>query len=160
MRQLPVVVLSGLRQSGKSTFLKNEKDLLGSHKYRPLDDFAMLAAARANPESLLEGPTIIDKAQRAPELLAVIKKLVDEDRRPGQYILSGSANLLLLNHVSDTHAGRAVYLPFEPMTLREILGNTSEVPFLVEFMKRPHVRSESRPPIEKSSILAGGMPPV
>ena len=53
LRQLPVVVLSGLRQTGKSTLLQNEAGLTRGHTYRALDDFATLAAARANPESLL-----------------------------------------------------------------------------------------------------------
>jgi predicted AAA+ superfamily ATPase len=84
LRQLPVVVLSGLRQSGKSTLLANEPALARGHDYRTLDDFATLAAARANPESLLARPVILDEVQRCPELLVAIKRSVDERRRPGR----------------------------------------------------------------------------
>ena len=73
LRRLPVVVLSGLRQTGKSTLLQNEAALARGHTYRTLDDFATLAAARANPESLLEDPAILDEVQRCPELLMALK---------------------------------------------------------------------------------------
>jgi hypothetical protein len=73
--------------------------------YRTLDDFATLAAAQSNPESLLETPAIINEVQRCPELLVALKKSVDEQRRPGQFISSGSANLALLGHVTETLAG-------------------------------------------------------
>jgi predicted AAA+ superfamily ATPase len=107
LRQLPVVVLSGLRQSGKSTLLQSEPGLARNHRYRTLDDFATLAAARSHPESLLEGAVILDEVQRCPELLVALKRSVDEQRQPGRFILSGSANLALLGHVSETLAGRA-----------------------------------------------------
>ena len=64
--------------------------------------FATLAAAQANPESLLAAPAILDEVQRYPELLLAIKKSIDEQRQPGRFILSGSANLALLGHVSET----------------------------------------------------------
>ena len=127
LRQLPVVVLSGLRQSGKSTLLQNEPALARGHVYRTLDDFATLAAARSNPESLLDGPTILDEVQRCPELLVALKKRVDEERRPGQFILSGSANLALLGHVAETLAGRAGYYTLHPMSRRELHGTTGRL---------------------------------
>src|SRR5512140_2529137 len=120
MRPLPVIVLSGMRQVGKSTLLKNEPTLARGHAYRTLDDFATLAAARSSPESLLEAPTIVDEAQRCPDLLVALKKSVDENRRPGRFVISGSANLALLGRVSETLAGRAAYLTLHPMTRREI----------------------------------------
>lgn len=107
LRRLPVVVLSGLRQTGKSTLLQREESIAADRSYRTLDDFATLVAARANPESLLEGAVILDEVQRCPELLLAVKRSVDEERRPGRFVLSGSANLALLSHVSETLAGRA-----------------------------------------------------
>ena len=74
---------------------------------------------------------ILDEVQRCPELLVAIKKNVDEQRRPGRFILSGSANLALLGHVSETLAGRAVYLTLHPMTRREKQGNIKQPPFLM-----------------------------
>src|SRR5437016_1364413 len=109
LRRMPVVVLSGLRQAGKSTMLQSEAALAAGRTYRTLDDFATLAEARSNPESLLVDSAILDEVQRCPGLLLAIKQSVDARRRPGRYILSGSANLALLEGVSETLAGRAVY---------------------------------------------------
>ena len=74
LRRLPVVVLSGLRQAGKSTLLQLEPALARGHTYRTLDDFATLRAARSNPESLLEMPAILDEVQRCPELLVALEQ--------------------------------------------------------------------------------------
>jgi len=160
MRQLPVVVLSGLRQSGKSTLLQNESALIRGHAYRTLDDFATLAAARANPESLLATPTILDEVQRCPELLVALKMNVDEQRRPGRFILSGSANLALLGHVSETLAGRAGYFTLHPMTRRELRSVTGRRPFLVEFLESPALPSGKAPAITEQEVLTGGLPPA
>jgi uncharacterized protein len=75
LAELPVVVVTGLRQAGKSTFLQNEK-ALASRRYVTLDDFAQLAAARSDPEGLIHGDDslTIDEAQKCPELLTVIPR--------------------------------------------------------------------------------------
>jgi len=160
LRTLPVVVLSGLRQTGKSTMLRNEATIVRGRTYRTLDDFATLAAAKANPESLLTGDSILDEVQRCPELLVAIKKSVDEERRPGRYVLSGSANLALLGHVSETLAGRAVYFTLYPMTRREIRRETKEEPFIKAFLKASEIPSGKANPISEQEILTGGLPPV
>ena len=160
LRQLPVVVLSGLRQSGKSTLLQNEPGLTRSHAYRTLDDFATLAAAQANPESLLAAPAVLDEVQRCPELLIAIKKSVDEQRRPGRFILSGSANLALLGHVSETLAGRAGYFTLHPMTRRELRRTTDRQPFLVKFLSSPALPSGKAGPVTEREVLTGGLPPA
>lgn len=160
LRQLPVVVLSGLRQSGKSTLLQNEAGLARGHTYRTLDDFATLAAARANPESLLEGAAILDEVQRCPELLVALKRSVDEQRRPGRFILSGSANLALLGHVTETLAGRASYFTLHPMTRREQRGETAHEPFLVKFLSSPGLPSGKADPVTEREVLRGGLPPA
>lgn len=160
LQLLPVVVLSGLRQTGKSTLLQNEPTILRGHTYRTLDDFATLASAKANPESLLAGDSILDEVQRCPELLVSIKKSVDEERRPGRYILSGSANLALLGHVSETLAGRAAYFTLHPMTRREIQGNTYRPPFIAAFLRSSEIPSGKTAPITEQEVLTGGIPPV
>lgn len=159
MRQLPVVVLSGLRQTGKSTLLQNETGLARGHTYRTLDDFATLAAAQANPESLLEGAAILDEVQRCPELLVALKRSVDEQRRLGRFILSWSANLALLGHVSETLAGRAGYFTLHPMTRRERLGMTTREPFLVKFLSSPALPPGKADPVTEREVLRGGLPP-
>jgi len=158
--QLPVIVVSGLRQSGKSTLLQNEPALARGHAYRTLDDFATLAAARSNPESLLEGPTILDEVQRCPELLLALKARVDADGRPGQFILSGSANLALLGHVSETLAGRAGYFTLHPMSRRELLEATGRAPFLVGFLEHPALPVGRAGPVSDREVLTGGLPPA
>ena len=160
MRQLPVVVLFGLRQTGKSTLLQNEAGLAHGHVYRTLDDFATLAAARANPESLLEVATILDEVQRCPELLVALKRSVDEQRRPGRFILSGSANLALLGHVTETLAGRAGYFALHPMTRREQRGAITGEPFLVKFLASPALPATKSDPVTETEILTGGLPPA
>ena len=160
LRQVPVVVLSGLRQSGKSTLLQNEPTLARGHTYRTLDDFATLAAARANPESLLADPAILDEVQRCPELLMALKTSVHDQRRPGRFILSGSANLALLGHVSETLAGRAVYFTLHPMTRRELRRTSNRHPFLATFLNSPALPARKAEPVSEREVLAGGLPPV
>jgi predicted AAA+ superfamily ATPase len=160
MRRLPVVVLSGLRQAGKSTLLQNETGLARGHTYRTLDDFATLAAARFNPESLLESAAILDEVQRCPELLVALKRSVDEQRRPGKFILSGSANLALLGHVTETLAGRAGYFTLHPMTRREQRGALTQEPFLMKFLRSPALPTGKSDPVTEKEVLTGGLPPA
>jgi predicted AAA+ superfamily ATPase len=160
LRALPVVVLSGLRQAGKSTLLQREPAFACGHTYRTLDDFATLAAARADPESLLGGAVILDEVQRCPELLLAIKKSVDERRSPGRFILSGSANLALLGRVSETLAGRAAYFTLHPMTRRERRGRSRATPFLAAFLDSPTLPAAPAPPVTEAEVLTGGLPPA
>lgn len=122
LRVMPAVVLTGARQTGKSTLV--EKLVAGDRRYRSLDDFDVRDAARRDPEALLGGndPLTLDEVQREPGLLTAVKRAIDRDRRPGRYLLTGSANLLLMRQVSESLAGRASYLTLWPMTRREQLG--------------------------------------
>lgn len=157
---MPVVVLSGLRQTGKSTLLQREKSIAVARFYRTLDDFAVLAAARTNPESLLEDTVTLDEVQRCPELLLAIKRSVDERRLPGRFVLSGSANLALLGHVSESLAGRAVYFTLHPMTRRELSGHVGKPPFLIDFMRSQTVPKGAAKPVTVQEVLMGGLPPA
>lgn len=159
---LPVVVVTGLRQVGKSTFLQRDP-ALKDHRYVSLDDFPQLESARRNPEAFLaeDGPLTIDEAQRCPELLVAVKRAVDRDRRPGRFLLSGSANFSLLRGVSETLAGRAVYLTLHPFTRREIDGQLAGVPFLRGlFEKGVPPRSVGARPLSPGEVSRGGLPPV
>lgn len=160
---LPVVVVSGLRQSGKTTFLRSEPGL-AERRYFSLDDFATLEAARRQPEALVRGdePVTIDEAQRCPELLLAIKQEVDRRRVPGRFLLSGSANLALLGTVSESLAGRAIYLPLQPLTRRERKGRLVEAPFIVRFFAEPALppATAGGEAIAGEEVLTGGMPPV
>lgn len=122
LRAVPVTVLSGARQTGKSTLARSEG---GSRRtVIDLDDLAVAGIAKRDPESLVTGPlpVIIDEVQRAPELLHAIKRVVDRKRVHGQFLLTGSANLLTTSKVTESLAGRASYLTLWPMTRREQRG--------------------------------------
>jgi hypothetical protein len=162
LTELPVVVVTGLRQSGKTTFLR-EDPTLRRRRYLSLDDFATLEAARRDPDALVAGadPLTIDEAQRCPELLLAIKRAVDRERKPGQYLLSGSANFALLASVGETLAGRALHLTLHPFCRRERLRQAAHPPFLARFLEDPDLAG-ARPgrPLQASEVLDGGMPPV
>jgi len=158
---MPVVVLSGMRQSGKSTLLQNEPKLKGA-KYLSFDDFSTLEAARRNPEALIRAKeiVIIDEVQKYPDMLNVVKQAVDKDRRPGKFILSGSANLLLLKNITESLAGRAVYLNLHPFTRREVSNSTKEIPAIKYFLEKGHFPARKITPIKWQEIMRGGMPSV
>jgi predicted AAA+ superfamily ATPase len=119
---MPAVVVTGTRQTGKSTLA--EHLVPGRRTYRSLDDLDVLDAARRDPEALVGGhePVTLDEVQRAPELLRAVKRAIDRDRSPGRFLLTGSANLLLMRKVSESLAGRASYITLWPMTRGEQRG--------------------------------------
>lgn len=122
LRVMPAVVVTGARQTGKSTLARELAP--GERRYFSLDDLDVRDAARRDPDSLVGGtrPVALDEIQREPDLLHAVKRAIDQRRRPGRFILTGSANLLLMRRVSESLAGRASYLTLWPMTRREQLG--------------------------------------
>jgi predicted AAA+ superfamily ATPase len=124
----PVAVLTGARQTGKSTLVR-QPFVAADRLYLTLDDIDVRNAARDSPDDLVRrAPRMtIDEVQRAPDVLLAIKRVVDEggQRQPGQFAVTGSANLALVRHVADTLAGRAGYLTIWPLTRREQLGRGS-----------------------------------
>lgn len=116
-----ILVLTGARQVGKSTLLLQE-DPFCDFRFLTLDDFDTLQQAEQDPGSLFLGAEriIIDEVQRAPNLLLAVKQAVDKNPSRYKFVLSGSANLLLMKQVSESLAGRAVYFELNPMTLGEI----------------------------------------
>lgn len=122
MRVFPITVLTGARQTGKSTLVR---DVLSDERlYVTLDALSVRDSALRAPAELVRRADrmTVDEVQRAPDLMLAIKQAVDEDRRAGRYVLTGSANLLLMQQVSETLAGRAQYLTLWPMTRREQRG--------------------------------------
>jgi predicted AAA+ superfamily ATPase len=121
---MPVVVLTGARQTGKSTLARL---MAGSESvYQTMETPEVMGLAQRDPAAFLAQAEslIIDEVQRAPDLLLAIKTAVDNDhpRRPGRFILTGSANLLLMKGVQESLAGRAAYITLHPLTRREQLG--------------------------------------
>ena len=121
--QHPIVVLTGARQVGKTTLLRSAEPF-ASWRYHSLDLYDVRAQAAEAPASLWADhrEVILDEVQHVPEVLTAVKQAVDEDRSR-RFILSGSANLSLLSRVSESLAGRAVYLVLHPMTLGELHGS-------------------------------------
>jgi len=122
LKVMPAVVVTGARQTGKSTLVKELTPQKRS--YFSLDDMDVFDLARQNPDALTVGTAnvTLDEVQREPDLLLAVKRAIDANRQPGRFLLTGSANLLLMHGVSESLAGRASYLTLSPMTRREQLG--------------------------------------
>ncbi len=119
----PVVVVTGARQTGKSTLVQDAA-AAGERTFHSFDDMRLLGAVRRDPDAFFGGKNrlTLDEVQRAPDVLLEVKRAVDRRREPGRFLLTGSANLLLMRQVSESLAGRAVYLTLWPLTRRERLG--------------------------------------
>ena len=135
MRVMPAVVVCGARQTGKTTLARafagrnagggqTPHPATSSRQYLSLDDLDVLDLARRDPDALVRGthPVTLDEVQREPSLLGAVKREIDRERTPGRFLMTGSANLLLMRRVSESLAGRAGYLTLWPMTRREQLG--------------------------------------
>lgn len=115
----PVVVIQGPRQCGKSTLAEQVR---GERDYVTLDDPEALEAATRRPDAFLSGTKqglVIDEIQRAPGLFLPLKKAVDQDRRPGRFLLTGSANVMLLPRLADSLAGRMEAFDLWPFASHE-----------------------------------------
>lgn len=123
LRDTPVVMLTGPRQCGKTTLVRQL--LEGDRPYFTLDDQTMLAAAQIDPVGFVRGMerATIDEIQRAPDLLRAIKLVVDNDRRPGRFLLTGSANVLALPQLSESLAGRMAVVELLPLSRAETRGS-------------------------------------
>lgn len=118
--KFPIVTLTGIRQCGKSTLLRN---CFADYKYISLEDIDMRRMAQNDPRGFLQNfptHTIIDEAQYAPELFSYLQTRVDEVNDTGMYILSGSHNFLLLESVSQSLAGRTAVLRLAPLSISEL----------------------------------------
>jgi hypothetical protein len=122
LRDTPVVAISGPRQSGKTTLARQ---FVGRKRsFVNLDDLSVLAAAKADPAGFIAGldGAVIDEIQRAPELLLPIKQAVDAERRPGRFLLTGSANIFTMPRVMESLAGRVESLELLPLSAGELVG--------------------------------------
>jgi len=162
----PAVLINGARQTGKSTLVQSMEFGKGSRQYLTFDDPGVLAAAKRDPNGFVAGlnlPVTLDEIQHVPELFPVIKAAIDKKRRPGQFLLTGSANVMLLPKLSESLAGRIEVLTLWPFSQGEIRG--VEENFIdTLFSRKPVIwpgRSKeiSREELLKT-IVTGGYPPV
>ncbi|HEX2224189.1 MAG TPA: ATP-binding protein [Thermoanaerobaculia bacterium] len=158
----PVVLLTGARQTGKSTLAQS---LLDGHaaSYLTLDDATVLAAAAQDPQGFLAGlgggPVVLDEVQRAPGLFPAIKLAVDRDRTPGRFLLTGSADVFLLPTVSESLAGRMEILTLWPLSQGEVEG---VVEGFVDALFSPTFQPPPAGPLERADLfrrlIQGGFP--
>jgi len=123
LHDCPVVLLNGARQTGKSTLAQHLLEQGHVDKYLSLDDLTVLAAARSDPVGFieaLEGRVVIDEVQRAPELFLPIKARVDRTGERGRFLLTGSANVMVLPRLSDALTGRLAIHTLGPLTQDEL----------------------------------------
>lgn len=165
LQRFPVVVVTGARQTGKTTLVQTGA-IASGRTFRSLDDYEILERALEEPNALVADADQItlDEVQRAPDLLRAIKRDVDRSRTLGRFLLTGSANLLMMRRISESLAGRAVYLTLWPMTEREKRGSPDGGPWTAWLQARdtrgahqvtPRGREASDWP---SRVLTGGYP--
>jgi predicted AAA+ superfamily ATPase len=162
LQDTPVVLLNGARQTGKSTLA--QQCLAGqSHRYLTFDDPVVLAAVKHDAAGFidgLEGTIILDEVQRAPEVFLAIKAAVDKHRVAGRFLLTGSANVLLLPNMADSLAGRMEICSLWPLSAAEIADdaeiNRADVLFNGDLrsLKLPHYERQELIQI----LLCGGFP--
>lgn len=160
----PVVLINGARQAGKSTLVQWLIEKKHPARYLTLDDAAVLAAASQNPSGFLAGlkeAIALDEVQRAPELFLAIKALVDKKRTPGKFLLTGSANVLLLPRIAESLAGRMEILtlwPFAQSEIEKVSANIVDALFAPSLPAMP-TQPESRAELIRR-MLVGGFPEV
>lgn len=157
----PVVLVNGARQSGKSTLVQAAGGT--PRRYLTLDDTAVLNAAKTDPAGFingLQGPVTLDEVQRAPELFLPIKAAVDRQREPGRFLLTGSADVLLLPGIADSLAGRMEVLSLWPLSSAE-LADSPEVN-RADALFQGNWEALQVPACDKSELIArlltGGFP--
>jgi len=161
----PVVMLIGARQTGKSTLVRWLAS--GDHpaRYLTFDDAVVLSAARHDPAGFLaglEGPVVLDEVQKVPDLFLAIKAEVDRHRRPGRFLLTGSANVFFLPSLSESLVGRMEILTLWPFSqgekegIRESFVDTVFSENLPVLIGKPTTRTD----LFTKMVLPGGFPEI
>jgi uncharacterized protein len=165
LNDTPVVLLHGPRQSGKSTLAHWIAEKKRKATYFTLDDAAVLSAAVRDPDAFLRatsGPIVIDEVQLAPDLFRAIKIEVDRRRSPGRFLLTGSANILLVPKLSESLAGRMEILTLWPFSQGELLGARED--FVDRLFENDNLAALPTGEMSRKELLgrivAGGYPEV
>lgn len=157
----PVVLLHGARQVGKTTLARALAGPDPPARYVTFDDLTSLAGARADPSGFLArftGPVVLDEVQRVPELFVAIKAAVDRDRRPGRFLLTGSANVLLLPHLAEALVGRMEVVTLWPFSQGEIDGVVEGFVDAAFDETPPDLTAREDTPSLLGRVLRGGFP--
>lgn len=176
LKDFSAVLVIGARQVGKSTVVKQLYDEGIFKSYITLDDISQLEAVTNDPHGFIKNasyPLAIDEIQRVPDLLKAIKKSIDEDKRPGRFLLTGSANIFSYPGVSESLAGRVDIIHLEGLSLGEILNQNNPSSFILDIFLGatiPELKDkwtkelEYKPKINNQSlneyIFYGGFPEV
>jgi predicted AAA+ superfamily ATPase len=162
----PVVLVNGARQTGKSTLVQSSELTQRSRRYLTFDDPGVLAAAKHDPNGFVAGLTTqitLDEVQQAPALFPAIKMAVDRKREPGRFLLTGSANVLLLPKLSESLAGRMEVLTLWPFSQGE-MEEVRESFVDALFSKRTAWHADKSRVVRRSDlferVLSGGYPPL
>lgn len=156
----PVVLLTGARQVGKSTLART---LVPEDRYYTLDDTTLLAAAQADPTAFVsrhDRTVVIDEIQRVPELLLAIKASVDRDRRPGRFLLTGSAKIQFVPRVAESLVGRMEILTLWPFSQGEIVRRREG---FLEAIRQKRLPGNPTPVTSEETaerVVRGGYPAV
>lgn len=154
--QAPVITVTGPRQSGKTTLVKAT---FPEHDYVSLEDPDARSFAREDPRGFLahlSGKAILDEVQRVPDLFSYLQTRVDESDVPGEFVLSGSQNFLLLESVSQSLAGRTASLHLFPFSLSELESRT---PFPAARLGRSLLAASRTSRFELAELLFTGFYP-
>lgn len=160
----PVVLVNGARQTGKSTLARSPELTSPGRQYLTFDDPGALAAAKRDPNGFIAGLNVqvtLDEVQHVPELFPALKMAVDRNRAPGKFLLTGSANVMLLPKLSESLAGRMEILTLWPFSQGEIAGVRED--FVDQLFSRQIVwptRKNVRRDELFEKVLAGGYPQV
>jgi hypothetical protein len=125
MNDTPVVLINGARQTGKSTLARRVAERAGSARYVSLDESSALTSAQSDPGGFIDGFSglvVIDEIQRVPDLFRAIKAAVDRNRAPGRFLLTGSADIMMLPRLSESLAGRMEIMTLWPFSQGELRG--------------------------------------
>jgi predicted AAA+ superfamily ATPase len=166
LKDTPVVLINGARQTGKTTLTQLPELATQGRQYLTLDDAAILGAAKRDPSGFIAGlttPVTLDEVQHVPELFPAIKVAIDRKREPGRFLLTGSANVLLLPKLSESLAGRMELLTLWPFSQGEIEGGREGFVDAL-FSGKPAWASRKATPLPRGDlferVLAGGYPPA
>lgn len=165
MSTFPAVLITGARQTGKTTLLREEFGKF--HAYVSLERPDVRARALADPVAFFDenpAPLILDEVQYAPELLHYVKDQIDQNRDPGRWLLTGSQNFSLMEGISQTLSGRVAVLTLDPLSVAETVAR-SPVPSLDKVIgrvfgtRKPKTHTDGETPVELVDwLLRGGFP--